>query len=106
MADPRGKCRVRVPAVYCHGTTRSGSVTMSDQATLGADGRQLGKYRLLRQLGRGGAGTVYEAEDRLLRRRVAVKMLCPELSDDPDALKRFLREAQAAAALHHPHVVT
>ena len=66
---------------------------------------QLGSYRLLRELGAGGMGTVYEAEDVHLRRRVALKALKPELARDPLARQRFLEEARAAAALQHDHVV-
>jgi len=64
----------------------------------GGGQRQLGRYLLLRTLGRGAMGIVVEAEDTLLRRRVAVKVLAPALVDDPDALRRFLREGQALAA--------
>lgn len=70
------------------------------------DGRHLGRYRLLRELGRGGMGTVYEAEDTALKRRVAVKVLPADVSSDRAALQRFVREARSAAALNHPNVVT
>ena len=69
-------------------------------------GTKLGKYRILRQLGRGGMGVVYEAEDRRLQRCVAVKMLPCTLSEDPKILQRFLQEARIAAKLNHPNVVT
>lgn len=67
--------------------------------------RQLAKYRLLRQLGEGGMGVVWEAEDLSLGRRVAVKILPKPVADQPDILERFRLEARAAAALNHPHVV-
>src|SRR5687767_14299130 len=65
----------------------------------------LGKYRLTGVLGRGGMGEVYEAEDTLLRRKVAVKLLATAIANDKQALERFLREARAAARLNHPNVV-
>jgi len=68
-------------------------------------GSQLGKYRLLSVLGRGGMGVVYEAEDPILNRRVAIKLLSAALAQDPDARDRFLREARAAAKLNHPNTV-
>jgi len=63
-----------------------------------------GKYRILAEIGRGGMGVVYRAEDTSLRRQVALKFLSEELSAAPDARARFLREAQSAAALDNPHV--
>ena len=65
----------------------------------------LGDFRLIRQIGCGGMGIVYEAEQLSLHRRVALKVLPSVSADDPRRLKRFLVEAQAAAALHHPHIV-
>jgi urea transport system substrate-binding protein len=62
-------------------------------------------YRILDLLGVGGMGLVFEAEDSLLRRRVALKLMRPEMAG-PAERARFLREAQAAAALHDDHVVT
>ena len=65
-----------------------------------------GRYRLERRLGRGGMGTVYEATDDALGRRVAVKLIREDLAGKPDAVQRFRREAQVAAGLAHPNVVT
>ena len=70
------------------------------------EGKTLGHYRIERLIGQGGMGAVYLAEDTRLHRRVALKVLPPELSSDPDRLARFEREAQAVAALNHPHIVT
>ncbi len=65
----------------------------------------LGNYRILRLLGIGGMAYVFEAEDLALQRRVALKVLKPELRD-AETNRRFLREARALAALKHPHIVT
>ena len=64
------------------------------------------RYRVIRVLGSGGMGAVYEAEHRLMRRRVALKIIRPEWFRHPEAVARFRREMQAAAKLVHPHVVT
>jgi serine/threonine-protein kinase len=65
-----------------------------------------GRYRLLAPIGTGASGRVYLAEDTRLRRRVAVKVLHGALADDAAFLRRFRAEAQVAAALTHPHIVT
>jgi serine/threonine-protein kinase len=64
-----------------------------------------GKYRLERELGRGGMGAVWLAEHMTLRSPVAIKLIDPGIAENPEALARFLREAQAAASLRSPHVV-
>lgn len=64
-----------------------------------------GRYQLVRELGAGGMGRVYLAEDEVLHRRVAVKLLQPHYAADPRFVERLRREARAAAALTHPHVV-
>ncbi|MCO6455337.1 MAG: protein kinase [Pirellulaceae bacterium] len=70
-----------------------------------ADSRRLGDYRLIREVGRGGMGVVYEAEQISLGRRVALKVLPMAAVLDSRQLQRFRNEAQAAAALHHPNIV-
>lgn len=66
----------------------------------------IGAYEVLDVIGRGGMGVVLRAVDLKLNRVVAVKALLPELAANPNSRRRFLREAQAAAAISHPHVVT
>ncbi|MBA4187703.1 MAG: hypothetical protein C0467_06750 [Planctomycetaceae bacterium] len=67
---------------------------------------RLGDYRVLRLVGTGGMGMVFEAEEITLARRVALKVLLPELAKDQENRERFLREARAAAAVESDHVVT
>jgi hypothetical protein len=67
--------------------------------------RRLGDYAILRELGRGGMGIVYEAEHESLRVRVALKIRHPRFRADRDSLRRFEREARSAARLHHTNIV-
>ncbi len=71
-----------------------------------APGTRVGRYVIERVLGQGGMGAVYLARDPELDRRVAIKLLHPALSANPDNRTRLLREAQAMARVSHPHVVT
>jgi serine/threonine-protein kinase len=68
--------------------------------------RIIGDFEIVRELGRGGMGTVFEARDRMLGRRVAIKMVHPELARDPTLGERFRKEAQALAQLSHPNVTS
>ncbi len=63
-----------------------------------------GKYRIVEEIGRGGMGVVYKAEDLKLKRLVALKFLPPHLMNSPELKERFIIEAQAAAALSHPNI--
>jgi serine/threonine protein kinase len=80
-----------------------GPSTHSEQSLVGT---QLGKYQIHAEIGRGGMGTVYKAYDPTLDRFVALKVLAPHLVWEEEFVARFLREAQAAARLKHPNIVT
>jgi len=67
--------------------------------------QELGDYRVRRELGRGGMGVVYEAEQLSMRRRVALKVLYPSITSSDKAVRRFRREARAAGRLHHTNIV-
>jgi Tol biopolymer transport system component len=69
-------------------------------------GIRLGQYRLIRVIGAGGMGAVYEAVDERLNRPVAVKVLPAEAVQDPERLRRFQQEARAASLLNHPNIVS
>ena len=81
------------------------AVSIAPVRTLPQVGDQVAGYRIERQLGRGGMGLVYLAEQVRLRRWVALKLIVPELAEDEDFRRRFERESQMAASLDHPNVI-
>jgi predicted Ser/Thr protein kinase len=82
-----------------------GSRTAGREAPILMIGRTIGKYRVVEQIGRGGAGIVYRAVDETLNRDVAIKALNPDLADT-DIIKRFRAEATTLARLNHPQIAT
>jgi tetratricopeptide (TPR) repeat protein len=101
-AKASGFLATSMPQVAAALLADTSSVASTERLT----GRELGPYRLIRPIGAGGMGVVYEAEDSRLRRRVAIKLLPPDLCRDPAAKERFLREARAASALDDPNICT
>src|SRR5262245_4068868 len=69
-------------------------------------GRELANYRIVSLLGRGGMGEVYLAEDKRLHRKIALKLLPSEFTNDAELVRRFEREAKAASATNHPNILT
>ncbi len=86
-------------------STKIGLAALEKQPKL-KEGEKIGSFQVVRMLGAGGMGEVYLAKDLRLNRLVALKILPPNSSIDINANRRFLREAQAAAALEHPHICT
>src|SRR5215510_11106000 len=69
-------------------------------------GRELANYKIISLLGRGGMGEVYLAEDKRLHRKVALKLLPAQFTNDSERVRRFEREAKAASATNHPNIIT
>lgn len=91
--------------IGAHATQLAAVLRAGDPRESGDLPRRLGDFYLLREIGRGGMGIVYEAEQVSLRRRVALKVLPQAMLQDALRLQRFEQEAHAAAQLHHPHIV-
>ena len=107
MRSPRrslGRCSRRrsdEAATLHHAALDHGGTGISEQPVMLA-----GRYRVEDELGRGGMAKVYRGHDTVLGRTVAIKILAPQYADDPNFVTRFRREAQAAARLSNPHVVS
>src|SRR5262247_4513478 len=69
-------------------------------------GTKFDRYQILSQIGKGGMGEIYLAQDTRLSRKVALKLLPSQYTQDPERLRRFEQEAQAASALNHPNIIT
>ena len=98
-----GRCGEPLKPAPAGGLTKT---LIPPETILNNGGTSVGKYRIIEALGRGGMGVVYRAEDTQLKRTAALKFLPPELTHVPEVRERFLHEAQAAAALNHPNIVT
>src|SRR2546425_10195087 len=70
------------------------------------NGKKLGRYEIRSQLGAGGMGEVYLAQDTKLDRKVALKILPADVAENKDRMRRFVQEAKAASALNHPNIIT
>src|SRR5581483_9800836 len=84
-----------------HGVTSTAAIS-----SCAVEGQRISHYRILQQLGSGGMGEVYAAEDERLRRRVAIKFISGSVLADDAMRQRFEREAQTASALNHPNICT
>jgi hypothetical protein len=97
------------PLLLMENLAPAGQPTRPPETTAGLGGgqqpREIGDFRILREVGRGGMGVVYEAEQVSLGRRVALKVLPQHALLDPRRLQRFQREARSAARLHHTNIV-
>ena len=87
-------------------TTDPGRKTLDPNSELTLPATLAGRYKLIEEIARGGMGRVYRAEDKLLEREVAVKVLDRSLSQNASFVSRFKREARAAARLNHPNIVS
>jgi eukaryotic-like serine/threonine-protein kinase len=78
----------------------------ADDLTRPRSPERIGRYHVVERIGRGGMGVVYRARDEAVGRDVALKVLMADIEDDPDIRTRFYREAEAAARLSHPNIIT
>ncbi len=94
---------IEEPAMNVAGRLMAADLSIAEASLIDST---IGSFHVLRKLGEGGMGIVYEAEDTRLRRTVALKFLPPQVAAHPRALERFAHEARAASALNHPHICT
>lgn len=80
--------------------------SLAEDSILSLPGKQIARYEIVSLLGSGGMGEVYLADDLMMNRRVALKLLPVQYTQSPDRIARFQREARAASALNHPNIVT
>ena len=104
--DPSSEAPSHLPGQITRLLQEVLAVPADPLAPASAVGDRIGRFLLVRAIGRGGFGLVFEAEDTHLRRRVAIKVLRPERSNTPTTLEWIQREGEAAARVHHPTVVT
>jgi eukaryotic-like serine/threonine-protein kinase len=108
VAEALAECLEGIEALHAASSTGNAS-SSSSAGTRTTEtwqpGTPLGDFRIIREIGRGGMGVVYEAEQLSLGRRIALKILPFALTVDPRQLQRFKNEARAAAQLHHQHIV-
>ena len=97
------KCATQLKSAQEISITRT-IVKPSNELAIGSTFAE--KYKIIAEIGRGGMGIVYKAQDLKLKRSVAIKLLPSELANDEEAKERFIQEAQAAAALSHPNICT
>ena len=106
MRRRRACAACRRLALHFQGPGNTGGASGTEQGAGTQPGnKQIGDYRIVREIGRGGMGVVYEAHQVSLNRRVALKILPFAAVLDQRQIARFRNEAQAAAQLHHPHIV-
>ncbi len=98
-----GKCGGPLKSSPTAGITKT---LIAPEESLKTGSTLAGRYKIIKELGRGGMGVVYQAQDTQLKRTTALKFLPPELTHIPDVRERFMHEAQAAAALNHTNIVT
>ena len=103
-ADGRDDLLMDRPAWEAGGSLIGSLAGLED--TQSFSGEEIGVYRLMEELGRGGMGTVCLAYDTRLKRKAAVKILRSQLINSPERVRRFQREARAASALNHPNIIT
>jgi serine/threonine protein kinase len=105
VADALAECLEGMEALHEVSSSGSSPRPLGSAAADWQPGTPLGDFRILREVGRGGMGVVYEAEQISLDRRIALKVLPFALTLDPRQLQRFKNEARAAAQLHHQNIV-